>query len=173
LNQETVMNELKTPNPADPANRDPITKAPGAHPVGVGVGAAVGGAAAGVATAAASGAAVGTAAGPVGIVVGAAVGAVVGGLAGKAVAEHYDPTVEDRYWRENYKARPYASGGSYDDFGPAYAYGASSYGKYSGRKFDEVESELSRDWTSARGKSSLSWDRAKPATRDAWDRLSN
>lgn len=167
------MSELKTPNPSDPANRDPITKARGAHPVGVGVGAAVGGAAAGVATAAATGAAVGTAAGPVGTVVGAAVGAVVGGLAGKAVAEHYDPTVEDRYWREHHKARPYVSGGSYDDFGPAYAYGVSSYGKYSGRKFDEVESELSRNWTGARGKSSLSWDRAKPATQDAWDRLSS
>ena len=64
------MNELKTPNPADPSNRDPISKAPGAHPVGVGVWAAVGGVAAGMATAAATGAAVGTAAGPVGTLVG-------------------------------------------------------------------------------------------------------
>ena len=44
------------------ANRDPITKAPGAHPVGVGVGAAGGGAA---------GAAIGSLAGPVGTAVGA------------------------------------------------------------------------------------------------------
>jgi phage tail tape-measure protein len=68
-------------------NRDPITGAPGAHPVGVGLGAAAGGIAAG--------AAAGTlAAGPVGTVVGAAVGAVAGGLGGKAVAEHFDPTTE-------------------------------------------------------------------------------
>jgi outer membrane lipoprotein SlyB len=68
-------------------NRDPITGAPGAHPVGVGLGAAAGGIAAG--------AAVGTvAAGPVGTVVGAAVGAIAGGLGGKAVAEKLDPTVE-------------------------------------------------------------------------------
>ena len=68
-------------------NRDPITGAPGAHPVGVGLGAAAGGIAAG--------AAAGTlAAGPVGTVVGAAVGAVAGGLGGKAVAEHFDPTIE-------------------------------------------------------------------------------
>ena len=40
------------------ANRDPISGAPGAHPVGTGVGAIAGGAAAG--------AAVGTVAGPVG-----------------------------------------------------------------------------------------------------------
>jgi phage tail tape-measure protein len=67
-------------------NLDPITGAPGAHPVGVGLGAAAGGIAAG--------AAAGTvAAGPVGTVVGAAVGAIAGGLGGKAVAEHFDPTV--------------------------------------------------------------------------------
>ena len=72
-------------------NRDPITGAPGAHPVGVGLGAAAGGIAGGIA----AGAAVGTvAAGPVGTVVGAAVGAIAGGLGGKAVAEHFDPTVE-------------------------------------------------------------------------------
>ncbi len=156
------MNETTTTRGTD-ANRDPISGAPGAHPVGTGVGAALGGAAAGAAT--------GTVAGPVGTVVGAAVGAVVGGLAGKGVAEAIDPTREDAYWRENYRNRPYVNGGTYDDFGPAYAYGVSSYGRYSGRKFDEVESDLSRDWNSARGKSSLSWDRAKNATRDAWDRL--
>jgi phage tail tape-measure protein len=70
-------------------NLDPITGAPGAHPVGVGLGAAAGGIAAG--------AAAGTvAAGPVGTVVGAAVGAIAGGLGGKAVAEHFDPTVAEK-----------------------------------------------------------------------------
>jgi len=64
-------------NENDLAHRDPITGAPGSHPVGTGVGAAAGGVAAG--------AAVGAVAGPVGAVVGAAIGAVVGGLAGKAI----------------------------------------------------------------------------------------
>jgi len=41
------------------------------------------------------------------------------------------------------------------------------------RSFDDVESELSRDWGTARGRSSLEWDNAKHATRDAWHRLSN
>jgi phage tail tape-measure protein len=72
-------------------NRDPITGAPGAHPVGVGLGAAAGGIAGGIAAGAATGT---VAAGPIGTVVGAAVGAVAGGLGGKAVAEHFDPTVE-------------------------------------------------------------------------------
>ena len=89
----------------DLANRDPITGAPGSHPVGTGVGAVAGGVAAG--------AAAGAVAGPVGAVVGAAVGAVVGGLAGKAVAENIDPTVEDAYWRDSYTERPYVPAGAW------------------------------------------------------------
>jgi uncharacterized protein (TIGR02271 family) len=70
----------------NPENRDPITKEPGAHPIGTGVGAAAAGAA---------GAAVGSVAGPVGTAVGATAGAVVGGLGGKAVAESFNPTTGD------------------------------------------------------------------------------
>lgn len=166
------MNELKTPNPDDPSNRDPITDAPGAHPVGVGVGAAVGGVAAGVATAAATGAAVGTAAGPVGTLVGAAVGAVVGGLAGKAVAEHYDPTVEDAYWRDQHVKEPYYNRDrTYIDYSPAYRYAGEARGKYADRSYDDVEAELGRDWDSAKGSSRLTWEEASPAARAGWGRL--
>jgi hypothetical protein len=145
-------------------NRDPISGAPGAHPVGTGVGAALGGAAAG--------AAAGTVVGPVGTVVGAAVGAIVGGLAGKGVAEVIDPTRELAYWRENYKTRPYADqAAAFDEYEPAYGYGVAAYSKYPGRTFDDVDSELSRDWNASRGKSTLEWDRARFASRDAWDRV--
>ena len=147
-------------------NRDPITGAPGAHPVGTGLGAAAGGMA--------TGAAVGTVAGPVGTAIGAAVGAVVGGLAGKGIAETIDPTIEEAYWRENYTSRPYVKAGStYDDYGPAYAYGVENYPKYRGKTFDQVEPDLSRDWQRAKGKSSLTWENAKHATRDSWQRLSD
>ena len=90
--------------PKADANRDPISGAPGAHPVGTGVGAAAGGVAAG--------ALAGTVAGPVGTVVGAAIGAVAGGLAGKGIAEAIDPTAEEAYWRENFSGRPYVKGES-------------------------------------------------------------
>src|SRR6478672_4189022 len=69
-------------------NPDPITGAPGAHPIGVGLGAAAGG----IAAAAAAGTLAG---GPIGTVVGAAIGAVVGGLAGKGAAESMNPSVDD------------------------------------------------------------------------------
>jgi hypothetical protein len=148
------------------ANRDPITGAAGSHPIGTGVGAAAGGMAAG--------AAVGTVAGPVGTVIGAAVGAVVGGLAGKGVAEAIDPTAEETYWRENYSSRSYVQQGqNFDDYGPAYRYGVDSYGRAEGRTFEQAEPDLKRDWESNKGSSSLTWDRAKHASRDSWRRVSD
>lgn len=148
------------------SNRDPITGASGAHPVGTGVGAVAGGIAAG--------AAAGTVAGPVGMAAGAVVGAVAGGLAGKGVAEQIDPTVEEGYWRDNFSSRSYVSkGDSFSDYGPAYRYGLDSYGRSEGRTFEESESDLKRDWQSSKGESNLSWDRARHASRDAWQRTSN
>ncbi|HSI52367.1 MAG TPA: glycine zipper domain-containing protein, partial [Ramlibacter sp.] len=108
-------------------------------------GAVVGGVAGGVAGGAAAGAAAGGMTGPVGAAVGAAVGAVVGAMAGRNMK--VDPVAEDTYWRDNYSTRPYVtSGSSYDDYAPAYRYGADSYSRYPGRSFDDVESDLSRDW---------------------------
>lgn len=144
------------------------------HPVATGVGAAVGGAAGGIAGGAAAGAAIGGMTGPVGAVVGAVAGAVAGALAGNAIGKTVDPTLEDNYWRENYSNRPYvASGTGYDDYGPAYQHGVNAYSRYPDRSFEEVEPELNRDWNTARGTSSLEWERAKHATRDAWQRLSD
>ncbi|MCX8518076.1 MAG: hypothetical protein ORN29_08485 [Rhodoferax sp.] len=145
-------------------NRDPLTGTPGSHMVGTGLGAVAGGAAAGAAAA--------SVAGPVGTVAGAAVGAVVGGLAGKGIAEAINPTAEDAYWRQNYADRDYVEQGStYDDYGPAYGYGVNAYGKYRGRRFEDVESELSADWDNMRGVSRLGWGRAKHAVHDAWNRV--
>jgi len=159
-------NTLRKGIDGNDANRDPISGAPGAHPVGVGVGAAAGGVAAGVA--------IGAVAGPVGAVVGAAVGAIAGGLAGKGVAETIDPTVETAYWKDNYATRDYVTAGSsYDDYGPAYSYGVDAFGRNPDRSFSDVESDLGRDWDRHRGGSSLTWEKAKSATRDSWNRVSD
>ncbi|MEO8855997.1 MAG: hypothetical protein ABI343_03315 [Burkholderiaceae bacterium] len=156
------MNDKSTLYVAEP-NRDPLTGEPGAHPMGTGIGAALGGAAAGAVT--------GTAAGPLGTVVGAALGAIVGGLAGKSAAEAIDPTSEDLYWRDHFVHRPYAQGATFDDYGPAYGYGVHAVGRHPGRRFEDVEAELARDWDSARGRSRLEWARAREAARDAWMRV--
>jgi hypothetical protein len=156
------VRNIKEPN----ANPDPITGEPGAHPVGTGIGAASAGAVGAV-----IGGAVG---GPVGAVVGSAIGAVAGGLSGKAAAEAIDPTVEDAYWRENYTTRPYAEPGrTYDDYQPAYRAGYEGYGRYvgTGRTYDEVEPELQRDYETRHGRTGVAWERARHATRDAWNRV--
>jgi uncharacterized protein (TIGR02271 family) len=70
-------------NETNDANRDPLSGAPGAHPVGTGVGAAGG---------AGAGAAIGAMGGPIGSGVGAAIGGLVGGLAGKGAGEAMNPT---------------------------------------------------------------------------------
>ena len=156
---------------ADAANRDPITGAPGSHPLGTGIGAALGGAGAGIATAVAGGAVIGSVIGPVGTAIGAAVGAVIGGLAGKAFAEAIDPTAEEAYWRDTFGTRDYASAGSYESFRPAYGLAVASFELHPDKTFDDVESALAREWPERRMQSSLDWDVARPAARDAWDRL--
>jgi hypothetical protein len=167
--------QSKQPVDTHERNPDPITKAPGSHPVGTGVGAAAGGAA-GIGAAVVAGAAIGSAVGPVGTAVGAAVGATVGavagGLAGKAVAEEINPTVEETYWRETYLTRPYVTPGTpYEDYGPAYQHGWESHVRHLGKTFVEVERDLEHAWARAKGKSRLKWDQAKAASRDAWDRI--
>jgi hypothetical protein len=157
-------NDLNLSNEPD-ANRDPISGAPGAHPVGVGTGAAAGGV---------TGAAIGAIGGPIGAGIGAAVGAVAGGLVGKGVAEGVNPTAEDEYWRNNFQTRDYVDrNGRYEDYQPAYQAGWETYAsaRDRARSFDEVEPDLSRQWQQRRGSSSLGWDKARLAARDAWDRI--
>jgi hypothetical protein len=145
------------------ANRDPLTGASGAHPVGVG---------AGTATGAAAGAAVGAVGGPVGAVIGTVVGGVAGGLAGKGAAEKVNPTLENEYWQTSYTSRPYfVDGVSYDEYRPAYRYGWESRTRYSGLTWDDAEEDIERNWDKHRGSSRLSWAQAKYAVRDAWHRV--
>jgi uncharacterized protein (TIGR02284 family) len=78
------------------------------------------------------------------------------------------------YWRTNYQHRPYVEpGATYEQYAPAYRYGAEMCAIYSpqGRTFDDVEPDLSKDWDQRRGNSRLGWDKAKHAVRDAWGRL--
>jgi hypothetical protein len=148
-------------------NANPETK----KAAGTGMGAVGGAAAGGVVGGATAGALAGGVTGPVGAVIGAAVGAVAGAVMGRKSA---DPVVEDSYWRDNHASRPYARKDvGFDHYQPAYRTGVESFNRNPGRSFDDVEPELSRDWSRARGNSSLEWEHARPAARDAWERVSN
>ncbi|PSB04389.1 hypothetical protein C7B64_04230 [Merismopedia glauca CCAP 1448/3] len=90
------------------------------------------------------------------------------------MAESINPTVEDDYWRTSYASRPYAeSGYSYDDYSPAYRTGYQGYSTYAqrGMTYADAEPELRAEYERQHGKGRLGWEKAKHATRDAWDRL--
>jgi len=109
---------------------------------------------------------------PIGASVGIEVGAVVGGLIGKGVVEKIDPVIEDAYWRTNYDTRHYVDKGSlYENYQPAFRTGYEGYIRHAGKPFAEAEDDLQQRYYDNRGASDLEWDKAKQATRDAWDRL--
>lgn len=125
----------------------------------------------------AAGAAIGAATGgPIGAVIGAAAGALTGVGAAKGIDAAVNHEEEDKYWRDNYSARPYAKADrSYEQYRPAYQYGWESRARLGNRSYDEVEPELERDWDTYRAqdtsRTSLAWNDAKHATRDAWHRI--
>jgi uncharacterized protein (TIGR02271 family) len=150
--------------PKGPRNADPLTDAPGAHPIETGVGAGVGGAAAGLA--------IGAVGGPVGAVIGGIVGgAVAGGLAGKGVGELIDPTTEDEWLHEYFGSRANRrTDEKPESYRPAYHYGLQSAERHAGRRFEDVEPELRTGWDAARGNCPMGWDDARDAVRHAFDR---
>ena len=77
---------------------------------------------------------------------------------------------ETTYWRNQYQNEPYVSRGeSFSDYEPAYRAGIEARNQYPGQRFDEVESNLRKDWQAQKGGSSLDWTKASQASRAAWD----
>ena len=133
------------------------------HNIGSGTGAVAG---------AVTGAAVGSAGGPVGSVVGAVVGGVVGAKAGDSIAEAVNPTEYHDHFKTEYKNTPYYTAGrEWNDYEPAYQYGYDTYGQYRGQRFEDVETDLERNWDKTRAKSNLEWNEAKQAVRDGWHHI--
>ncbi len=155
---------------AEHANADPITGEPGSHPVGTGLGAA----SAGVAGLAIGGVIGGPIGAPIGAAIGGLAGAIGGGLAGKGIAEAVNPTTEDAYWSEEYRHAPYYEDiYGYEDYAPAYRVGYEGYGQFgvASRDYSDVEPDLEQHYLRSRGDSKLDWEKARQATRHAWDRV--
>lgn len=186
----TDLNTAVEAQDANELNRDPITGAPGAHPIGTGIGAATG---------ALAGAAMGIAGGPIGTAVGGLVGSIVGGLAGKGVGEvmkptmddayrgteypaddvvalqpsqaDASPTAEDLYWQRAFITEPYYNSElAYDDYAPAYRMGFNDRMNSGNRTWEESEVALQTEWERSKGTSRLSWEDAKQAAQAAWFR---
>jgi outer membrane lipoprotein SlyB len=149
--------------PTGRRNADPITNAPGSHPIETGIGAA--------AVGAASGMAVGAVTGPVGAAIGAAVGAIAGGYAGKGVGEMIDPTTDDNWLRDNFESRPYVQeGDTFEKYQPAYRYGAKAESRYGTVKYETIEGELESDWLEGQDTAAMPWKHVRHAVKDAYER---
>jgi len=142
-------------------NVDPLTGAPGSHPVGTGVGAAGGGVAG-----AAIGAAIG---GPVGAAAGAVVGGIAAAYGAHGVAEAINPTTEEKYWRKHHGKQPYAKKNvSYEDYAAAYRTGYEGFHKYPGKAYEEIEDDLALDYERHKAGEALPWDHARHTVHAAW-----
>lgn len=135
------------------------------HSLGAGSGAVAG---------AVAGAAIGAVGGPVGSAIGAVAGGVVGAKAGDSIAEAVNPTeYRDHFEREYRNTSYYNADRDWNDYGPAYQYGYDTYGQHRGRRFEDVETDLERDWerTRAENSSRLAWNDARHAVRDGWHHI--
>jgi hypothetical protein len=76
---------------------------------------------------------------------------------------------EDEYFRSHWE-KTY-TGGTYQEYDPAYRYGESMAGNpgYKDKPFGEVESELRVTWQERHPQSS--WDKFKEAVRHGWERI--
>ena len=148
--------------PYGPRNPDPITDAPGSHPIETGVGAALGGAA--------TGAALGAAIGPPGVVLGTIAGAVVGGFAGKGVGELIDPTTEDNWIREWLAGR---DRGALDDekATKAYRFGLREEANHPTETFDAAEPQLRAKWERQRDRDDPRWEDVSGSARAGFEKL--
>jgi hypothetical protein len=85
-----------------------------------------------------------------------------------------DTDAEEAYWRQNFWHRPYVrKGTSFNEFRPAYRYGADAHRLHPSESFEQVEAEMRSGWDRYKGTSSLTWDDARLAAREAWQRVSD
>jgi hypothetical protein len=161
--QESNMSHAMPPGPGH--QRDAGLDLAGAHPLGTGLGALGGGIA---------GATTGAIFGPIGMLVGVALGTIAGGVGGHRAAEHIDPTGESEYWREAHRDRPYVESRYHyeTDYQPAYRFGVERRNETPQPQWDDsLEPVLHEEWLHRRANSALTWQQARPAVRDAWERV--
>ncbi len=79
----------------------------------------------------------------------------------------------DEDFRTHYTDYLSSSGGSYEDYEPAYRYGSDlgSNAQYRGRGWSDIESDARRDWESRNPNDG--WERFKSAVRRGWERTSD
>lgn len=87
--------------------------------------------------------------------------------------ERLGTSQDDDYYRSHWTSNFAGAGASYDDYAPAYRYGAAMRGsdEYRNRSWDESESTLRSSWESRYPQST--WEKFKAAVRHGWDRITS
>jgi hypothetical protein len=87
------------------------------------------------------------------------------------VADELAWEAEERWWRENYRTRPYVRADrEFDWYSPAYRYGFESAVQHHGRSWDDAEPKLRVDWDSwPHRPPEADWNDVREPVRDAWD----
>lgn len=83
---------------------------------------------------------------------------------------------DDAYYRTHFASSYGTSGGSYDEYAPAYSYGTQMRGdtRYQGRPWGDVEADLRTGWESRNGSTAGStWEKMKAAVRHGWDKVAH
>ena len=78
---------------------------------------------------------------------------------------------EDKHWRDSYGTRPYGEGIDYNILQGGYRYGYESANRHAGKSWNDVETDLERDWDRYEHRGESNWQQVKDAVRDAWDRM--
>ena len=82
-----------------------------------------------------------------------------------------NPTSEDAYWQREFSKQPYYRPElSYEDYSPAFRVGYTGPLRRKG-SFAALEADLHSDWKQVKGRSRLTWNEAREATRAAWERV--
>jgi uncharacterized protein (TIGR02271 family) len=87
--------------------------------------------------------------------------------------EQLGTTEDEDYYRSHWTSNFSTAGGTYDDYAPAYRYGAAMRGSdgYTGRSWDDAESGLRSSWESRYPTST--WEKMKAAVRHGWERITH
>jgi uncharacterized protein (TIGR02271 family) len=83
------------------------------------------------------------------------------------------PDSDDSAYRSHYDSNYAASGGSYDDYAPAYRYGSEmrSDDQYRNRDWNDAESDLRTSWDRKNVGEPSTWEKVKAAVRHGWDKV--
>jgi hypothetical protein len=94
----------------------------------------------------------------------------------KAAIRHgWNRMTDDAEYRKHWTSTYSTAGGSYDEYAPAYGYGAEMAQKdsYRDRPWQDVESDLRSDWEARDTAGESTWEKFKAAIRHGWDRMTS